>query len=71
MTLKEHITIFIVSAISKSPWYYMCIFLDEKRVRHSLCLVCYGFDGTPHPINPKPHGNSKGKQGYVRTLQST
>ena len=45
--------------------------LDEKRIRHNLCLVCYGFDNTPHPINPRPHGNSKGKQSYVRTLKST
>ena len=62
MILKELITIFMVSTI---------LILDEKRIRHNLSLVCYGFDNTPHPINPRPHGNSKGKQSYVRTLKST
>lgn len=52
--------------------YILCqYFLDKKRIRCNLCLVCYGFDGTPHPINPRPHGNSKGEQAYVRTLKST
>ena len=70
--LKEHITIFIVSTvIVHNQCYLISMILDEKRIRHNLCLVCYGFDDTPHPITPRPHGNSKGKQAYVRTLKST
>lgn len=44
---------------------------DAERVRNSCCLVCYGFNEEAHPILPRPHGNSKGKQPYTRTQRST
>jgi len=32
--------------------------------------VSYYFDGEPHPINPRPHGNSKTGVKHVRTMKS-
>lgn len=34
-------------------------------------LVQYAFDGPEHYVLNRPHGNSKRKEGYVRTLPST
>ena len=31
--------------------------------------MCYGFDGEPHSVSLKPHGNSNCKQSYMRLLQ--
>lgn len=45
--------------------------IDAEKVRHNLCLVCYGFENEVHPVQPRPHGNSKGKQPYTRTQRST
>ena len=36
-----------------------------------MALVQYVFDGKEHPVVPRPHGNSKKSQSYVRTLPST
>ncbi|XP_065893381.1 uncharacterized protein [Dysidea avara] len=52
----------------KRTHYYL---FDDKQLRHNLCLVCYSFDREPHQINPRPHGNSKSGQKYVRTMKST
>ena len=46
-------------------------YLDKDKVRSRHCLVCYGFEKEAHPILPRPHGNSKGKQPYTRTQKST
>lgn len=45
--------------------------IDVEKVRSSCCLVCYGFENETHPVLPRPHGNSKGKQPYTRTQRST
>ena len=47
----------------------LCSFADNRRVRHSLCLMCYSFDGQPHSVNARPHGNSKSGLKYVRTMK--
>lgn len=40
-------------------------------IKYTICLVCYSFEGDPHQINPRPHGNSKDGQKCVRTIKST
>ena len=51
---------------------YSCFYLltDAEKVRHPLCLVQYYFDGTPHSIHPRAHGNSKTAKPYVRSMKS-
>ena len=48
-------------------------FPDEKRVHKNVCLVSYGSNDKvkPHSIVPRPHGNSKGHEAYIRTMKST
>ena len=44
---------------------------DHRGLRPPLPLVRYEFDGEPHPICTKPHGNSrKGEKSYHRTKPS-
>ena len=40
------------------------------KIRHDLCLVQYYFDGEPHVINPRPHGNSKTVKPYAWSKKS-
>lgn len=51
--------------------YYYYADVDVNKIRLNCCLVCYGFEKDVHRILPRPHGNSKGKQPYARTQQST
>ena len=44
--------------------------IDSNKVRHNLCLVQYRFDGEPHELHPRPHGNSKVKRPYTRSMKS-
>lgn len=46
------------------------IFSDTEKVRHPLCLVQYYFDGTPHELHPRPHGNSKSDRLYTHSMKS-
>uniref|UniRef100_A0A1X7VMD7 Uncharacterized protein n=1 Tax=Amphimedon queenslandica TaxID=400682 RepID=A0A1X7VMD7_AMPQE len=54
----------------KRIFYYL---FDEDEVRFKYCLVCYSFEGAPHPINGRPHGNTKHSkdQPYTRTMKNT
>ena len=45
-------------------------FSDAEKVRHPLCLVQYYFDGTPHELHPRSHGNSKSDRPYARSMKS-
>ena len=48
-----------------------CIFsIDSDKVKHYLCLVQYRFEGQPHELQPRPHGNSKVKRPYARSMKS-
>jgi len=44
--------------------------VDSSKVRHDLCLVQYRFDGEPHEVHPRPHGNSKVERPYARSMKS-
>ena len=44
--------------------------VDSSKVRHDLCLVQYRFDGEPHEVHPRPHGNSKVERSYARSMKS-
>ena len=45
-------------------------FSDAEKVRHPLCLVQYYFDGTPHELHPRSHGNSKSDRPYAWSMKS-
>ena len=36
-----------------------------------VCVLKYNFDGPEHSFEVAPHGNSKGRTGYMRTMPST
>ena len=42
---------------------------DGDTLTHSL--VQYTFDDEEHPISVRPHGNSKRKENFIRTMPST
>ena len=46
-------------------------FVDAQGQLQPLAFVQYSFDRHEHPIQLKPHGNSKGKQPFTRTKPST
>ena len=56
--------------LAETSMIVLCCFTDHGCVRHNLCLVRYYFDGEPHPINPRPHGNYKTGVKHVRTMKS-
>ena len=43
---------------------------DVDKVRHELCLVQYYFEGKPHEIHSRSHGNSKTVKPYARSKKS-
>lgn len=45
-------------------------FADSNKVRRPLCVIQYYFDGEPHQIHPKSHGNSKVIRPYARSMKS-
>ena len=45
-------------------------FSDAEKVRHPFCLVQYYFDGIPHEVHPRSHGNSKSDRPYARSMKS-
>ena len=49
---------------------YFYSFTDAEKVRHPLCLVQYYFDGTPHELHARSHGNSKSDRPYARSMKS-
>ena len=49
---------------------YFYSFTDAEKVRHPLCLVQYYFDGTPHKLHARSHGNSKSDRPYARSMKS-
>ena len=43
----------------------------QTKFLNCLAVVQYSFDRHEHPIDIKPHGNSKGKKPFTRTKPST
>jgi hypothetical protein len=44
---------------------------DYEDKAMSIVLVAYKFDNAPeHPVVIRPHGNSTGSRGYIRTMKS-
>lgn len=50
-------------------FFVMCIDNDGEMLNRAL--VQYAFDEGEHCMLNRPHGNSKRKEGFIRTLQST
>ena len=46
-----------------------CTDCDGDTLTHSL--VQYTFDDDEHPVSLHPHGNSKKKESFIRTMPST
>ena len=46
-----------------------CTDCDGDTLTHSL--VQYTFDDDEHPVSLRPHGNSKKKESFIRTMPST
>ena len=46
-------------------------FIDCNQELLNLALVQYAFDGVEHSVIPRPHGNSKKGDSYIRTMPST
>ena len=44
---------------------------DNNEELLNLALVQYAFDGMEHSVVPRPHGNSKKSDSYIRTMPST
>ena len=44
---------------------------DYQGQCQQMAFVQYGFDRNEHPIDVKPHGNSKGKKPFSRCKAST
>ena len=46
-------------------------FTDCNEELLHLAFIQYSFDDEEHPVNPRPHGNSKKGDSFVRTMPST
>ena len=49
---------------------FLLLSTDVDKVRHELCLVQYYFEGKPHEIHSRSHGNSKTVKPYARSKKS-
>ena len=65
------ILLFLLLCCTK-PQYYVLLFilLDYQGQCLQYCFVQYSFDGQEHPIELKPHGNSKQKKPFSRSKPS-
>ena len=50
--------------------FFLPFSTDSNKVHHDLCLVQYHFDGEPHEVHSRSHGNSKVTRPYARSMKS-